>query len=253
MLGTIGLIAAMPQESGALLRYVKKWKRFRLGLFRAQGFKLSGWDCRLVTSGMGIRHASEAARVLVEMAAPQLLVSFGIAGAVEEDLKIGDVVMAEAVCQLDQGALNPPASLACLSAGAWEAAAQALAGRGARLFSGTAVTTRGSQIHKSQLGELVHPVLEMETAGIAQVAAGSGIPLIALRAISDGPCAPIPFNLGEIMDEDANLQTGKAVKAILRQPGIVLQIRRLMGNTRLAADNAAVALLAAMSQPAVVG
>ena len=55
----------------------------------------------------------------------------------------------------------------------------------------------------------MHPILEMETAGIAQVAAENGIPLLSIRAISDGPRAPIPFNLGEMMDEDANLRAGR--------------------------------------------
>ena len=51
----------------------------------------------LVTSGMGMRRASEAARELIKTNAPCLLISFGIAGAVEADLEIGDVVVAEAV------------------------------------------------------------------------------------------------------------------------------------------------------------
>ena len=37
---------------------------------------------KLVTSGMGTRRASQATRALVEMTAPELLISFGIAGAV---------------------------------------------------------------------------------------------------------------------------------------------------------------------------
>jgi hypothetical protein len=103
---------------------------------------------------------------------------------------------------------------------------------------------------EDQLGEMRHPVLEMETAGIATVAAEKGIPLLSLRAISDGPCAPIPFDLGEMMDEDANLQAGRLLKAIVRNPRIVFQSRRLMRNSKIAADNAAAALSAALSQPA---
>jgi hypothetical protein len=91
----------------------------------------------------------------------------------------------------------------------------------------------------------------METAGIAQVAAEKGIPLLSLRAISDGPRAPIPFNLGEMMDADANLHIGRMLKAAVRHPGIILQSRGLMRNSKVAADNAAIALVAALSQPAI--
>jgi hypothetical protein len=50
------------------------------------------------------------------------------------------------------------------------------------------------------------------------------------------------------MDEDANPQAGRILKAIFRHPGIVFQASRLIRNTRIAADNAAITLMAALSQ-----
>ena len=247
---SIGLIAAMTQESAALLHLVKDWKRIPIGGLPAYIFYLSGQTCLLVTSGMGVRRAGEAARTLLERNTPRLLISFGIAGAVQADLDIGDVVLSEAVCKLKQAVPGSLTPLAPWPAAAREVAIQALAKRGAHLFIGTAVTTGGSQVMESQLGELKHPILEMETAGIAQVAAEVGIPLLSLRAISDGPRAPIPFDLGEVMDEDANLRTGRLLKMIVRNPRIVLQSRRMMRNNRIAAYNAAIALVAALSQAA---
>jgi len=251
---SIGLIGAMTQESAALLRLVKDWKRIPIGGLPAYIFYLSGQTCLLVTSGMGVRRAAEAARTLLERNtppnAPRLLISFGIAGAVQADLDIGDVILPEAVCKLEQAVPGSLTPLAPWPAAAREAATQALAKRGAHLFIGTAVTTGGSHVMESQLGELKHPILEMETAGIAQVAAEVGIPFLSLRAISDGPRAPIPFDLGEVMDEDANLRTGRLLKMIVRNPWIVLQSRRMMRNNRIAADNAAIALVAALSQAA---
>jgi adenosylhomocysteine nucleosidase len=248
---TIGLVAAMVQERDALLRCVRGWKKIALGPFRGHRFELLGQICVLVTSGMGIRRAWEATRCLVEMATPQVLVSFGIAGAVEADLEIGDVVAAESVCLLDQGVPGPLLPLATWPAAAREAIVQALAKRDARLYAGTAVTTRGSQFEEYRPGEMAHPVLEMETAGIAQVAVENGIPLFSLRAISDGPRAPLPFDLGEMMDKDANLRVGKMLKFVVRHPGILLQSRQLIRNTRIATDNAAIALVAALSQPEI--
>jgi adenosylhomocysteine nucleosidase len=245
---TIGLIAAIPQESEALLRYIKGWKRIALGSFRSYRFELAGHSCLLVTSGMGVRRASAATRTLVEMSAPHILISFGIAGAVEADLQIGDVITVESVCRLEQGVPGTLLPLSSWSEAAQEAAAQALSGHGKRLLTGTAVTTTGSQIVEYLPGKMLHPILEMETAGIAEVAAEQGIALLSLRAISDGPCSPIPFDLGKIMNEDANLQVGRLLNAIARNPKIVFQFRQLRRNTRIAADNAAIALIAALSQ-----
>ena len=245
---TIGLIAAIPQESEALLRCITGWKRIALGSFRGYRFELAGHSCLLITSGMGVRRASAATRILVETSAPRILISFGIAGAVESDLQIGDVITIKSVCQLVQGVPGPLLPLSSWPEAAQEAAAQALSQRGARLLTGTAITTSGPQIVEYLPGKMLHPILEMETAGIAQVAAEKGVPLLSLRAISDGPCAPIPFDLGKIMDEDANLQVGRLLKAIARNPKIVFQSSRLVRNTRIASDNAAAALIAALSQ-----
>jgi hypothetical protein len=97
-----------------------------------------------------------------------------------------------------------------------------------------------------------NPVLEMETAGIAGVAVERDIPLLSLRAISDGPRAPIPFNLETMMDEQDNLRTGAILKTIFGHPRILPQLVRMERNTRQAADNAALALMAALSQPGPV-
>jgi adenosylhomocysteine nucleosidase len=243
---TIGLLAAMTQESDALLRRVTGWKRIPLGSLRACRFEHAGRVCILVTTGMGVRRAAEATRLLATEYKPRLLVSFGIAGAVEVDLEIGDVVAAEACCEPEAGAPGPLRPLGLWPPAALEAIAQALAARQARLFRGVAVTTRGAQATQGQLGGLTHPILEMETAGIARMAAEKGIPLLSLRAISDGPRAPIPFDLGDIMDDDANLQIGKLLKAVARRPGTLLQVGQLRRSTSLAAENAAIALAAAL-------
>jgi nucleoside phosphorylase len=242
----IGLIAAMQEESDALLRRVNKPERIKVGPYRGFRFELAGRTCILVTSGMGVRRAAEATRLLIAEHHPQLLISFGIAGAVEPDLEIGDVVAAESFCQLEAGVPGPRQPLAALPEAAREAVVRALAACNTHFFIGTAVTTSGTQLHHNDPNSLTHPILEMETAGIAQAAAGSNIPLLVLRAISDGPRAPIPFDLGEVMDADANMKIGVLLQAVIRNPKIILQSGQLMQNSRLAEENAAAAVIAAL-------
>lgn len=243
----IGLIAAMPRESDALLHLVGPWQRVALDSKSGYSFNISGQECVLVTSGMGIRRAHEATRCLVDAISPRVLISFGIAGAVEADLEIGDVVLPTAFLQLNKGTIGPVTLLAAWPGEAQEAAEKALASRGAHLFKGTVLTTVGSQISVDHLGGLEHPVLEMETAGIAGIALDRSIPLLSLRAISDGPRAPIPINVAEVMDENANLMAGKLLKVVLRNPRLLFQSRPIMRNSRVAADNAAISLVAALS------
>jgi adenosylhomocysteine nucleosidase len=249
---TIGLIAAMPQESAALLRYIKVWKQTTFGPFRGARFKLLDRNCLLVTSGMGLERAMDAIHTLLTGSSPHLLVSFGIAGAVNNDLNIGDVVVAGNTCLLNKDLPGHFQSLNSLSEAAWDAAAQVLQPDGARLVSGTAITTRGSQVVPEGLEEMPHPVLEMETAGIAQIAAEMGIPLLSIRSISDGPQSPIPFDLEAILDDKDNLRIGRLLTMVLRRPQIIFQSRQILQNTRKAADHAARALVAILNQPSPV-
>ena len=246
---TIGLIAAMPQESDALLRCIKGWKRIVLGPFRGARFRLMDRECLLATSGMGLKRAVDATRALLAGSSPQLLVSFGIAGAVNDDLNVGDVVVSGKTCLLDKGRPGKFQSLAALSEAAWKAANQILQPDSARLVPGIAITTRGSQVILQQLGEMTHPVLEMETAGIAQVAAEMGIPLLSIRSVSDGPQSPIPFDLEAILDEKDNLRIGKLFMLVLCRPQLIFKSRQMMQHSRKAADHAARALVAVLSQP----
>ncbi|HEX7599244.1 MAG TPA: hypothetical protein VF518_13590 [Polyangia bacterium] len=243
---TIGIIAAMTQESAAVLRMIKHWERAKLGPFQSRRFRVNEHDCQMLTSGMGIERAAEAAQMLVQASHPVLLVSVGVAGAVYADLAIGDVVAAGNTCLLEQDRLGPFQPLAHLSEAARQAVEQVLQSRGSHLFSGTAISTHGEQFIPEPGTASANPVLEMETMGIARVAAQHGIPLLSLRAISDGPGAPIPFDLAAMMDEEFNLRTGKLLRMLLGNPRLLPSLVRMGENTRLAAGNAAAALIAAL-------
>jgi adenosylhomocysteine nucleosidase len=249
---TIGLIAAMSLESDAFLRFIPKREAYALGPFRAVRFRLADRNCVLATSGMGVEHAADCTRRLVAAAHPQLLISFGIAGAVNADLNIGDVVVSNNHCIWRSGSPTPLLPLAPLSRPAREAAAQALLPEETKLTAGTAITTRGSQVTPEAVADLTGPILEMETAGIAQAAVEAGIPLLSIRAISDGPQAPIPLDLEAIMDEHYNLRIGKALGMILRNPLLIGQLRPMMQNSAKAARCCANAVVAVLSQPAAI-
>jgi len=209
-------------------------------------------DCLLATSGMGVKRAMESTRSLLAATNPHLLVSFGIAGAVKDDLHIGDVVVAGNNWLLDMSQLGESRTLSSLSEAAWNAAVQVLQPDAARLFAGTSITTRGSQVFMPPLEDMAHPILEMETAGIAQVAAEMGIPVVSVRSISDGPQAPIPFDLEAVLDEEANFRIGEMLRIVLRNPQFIFQSRKMMQNSKKAADHAARAVIAMLSQPSPV-
>jgi adenosylhomocysteine nucleosidase len=248
----VGLIAAMPQEIAPFLRRVGKYERFRLASFYAYRFRLFELDCVLVRCGVGFERAIAASRALIEATRPELLVSFGVAGAVRPGLRVGDVIVAaaEGTCLLDDPAVavaeDPFRSLAHMSPQAQQAVSAALLPRRAHFYTGTILTTRGSQVVPSLPAQVVYPVLDMETAGIAQVAAEYGLPLLGLRAISDSVDQPLPFNLDEMLDEQQNLHIGRIVGTIIRHPHMLAQSLRLSQNVNRASQNLAAALFEAL-------
>jgi adenosylhomocysteine nucleosidase len=245
---TIGLIAAMNQESEALIRLIKGWKRISLGQFKGFRFQCGARNCVLIVTGWGRKLAGEATRVLLDEASPRILISFGIAGSVHSDLQIGDVVISSKSYVLEDGLPGQTQKLAALSEPARKAVTEALLQEKASVFQGTTITTHGSQMPLKQEDEFPHPVLEMETTGIAKVAAEKGIPLVSIRSISDNPQAPIPIDLEAALDEDDNLLTSKLLMMIIRDPKIMFQSSRMVNNSRIAADNAALAVIAVLNE-----
>lgn len=246
---TVGLIAAMSMESHALLRLVKKPKRIKLGQFKGYHFCLPQWDCVLVECGWGMLRAEEAARILIKQIHPDLVLSHGIAGATEAELNIGDAVLAKDHFQLKEEKLEKKEASSTLSQAAQNAIKKSLERTEARLFIGSTITTRGSQLIPKTHKELAHPVLEMETAGVLKGIEGTGIPLVSLRTISDGPVAPIPFDLDAMVDSEYHMHMGKIILAILKRPAILAQALKMSKNSQLAADNAALAVMGVLSLP----
>ncbi len=250
MAGSIGLIAAMSQEIRPVLAHVGKWRRIRRAGFPVYQFRVVDENCILILSGIGGTRASRAAAALLEQERIRMLVSFGIAGAAESDLQIGDVVIAASSCTWDGSRASTPRTLAVPSPGTRNAIAEALVPYAAALYGGTAITTRGSQYVPTGSPPLTHPVLEMETAAVLQCAMDHDIPLYALRSISDNPQEPIPINLETWYDPGGNLVIGEAIRTIVSQPRLLKQLQRVSRNARSAEKTLAVALLAMLQHMA---
>jgi nucleoside phosphorylase len=242
----IGIISAMPVERRAILKHSLKFERSKLGQLSCFRFSLSGRNCILVESGIGIKRAMYATSTLIATYRPGLIVSCGIAGAAEDDLRIGDVVAADKTFVLDEKGAGIHFSLHPLSDMARISAGRALEKLGARLVSGTVITTRMSNAEQSLPAGTIHPVFDMETTGIAHAASEHGIAVMGLRAVSDGPSAPLSFDIGKMTDEDYNLYISKAARMVIRNPRLLLGTFRILRNARTAATNAAAALAAAL-------
>jgi adenosylhomocysteine nucleosidase len=242
--GKIGLIAAMPEETGALLRRVTAPERGKLCGFKACHFAIGTREVFLVESGMGPERAAAAARALIEATAPELVINFGFAGAVTAGLAVGDIVVAERILSWGNGSFQEQQGLDAGLAGRSIKIVEAeFRGKDFRLFPGTFITAAGI-IGKREVAGLLppgvaYPVLEMETAAVAQAAAEGNVPLIAIRAISDDAGEELGFSIDELTDREMNVSLGKVLVTVAKRPAIVPQLLRLARNSRLAGESLA--------------
>jgi adenosylhomocysteine nucleosidase len=247
----IGLVAAMRMEARPLLRRGGARSLPAVEGFPCLAFVLVGHDCRLVASGMGFLRASRAARALLSSWSPDLLVSFGIAGAPGNDLAVGDVVFAEKIALIGAGPDDHPGRGPWLpvrpSHAAQAAAAAALRPLGARLSAGIILTTPGTQGVPPAFSGSRNVVLEMETAAVAEAAAERGIPLLALRAVSDSASEPLPFDLEAVLDGGQDMRLGRIVAGLAAHPSRLPAALRAGRNAARAAENLAIAMIAALT------
>ena len=136
-------------------------------------------DAEVLQTGVGLARAAEAlARRLRRSPRPSLVVSSGFAGALTPDVPLHAWVTAEEVLRLSGGAARP----VMLAPGLLRVAVGA---RPCRVVSGEALL-RGAP------ATVAAPVAgDMESAALAEVAAGAGVPFLVLRLVTDTPAAPM--------------------------------------------------------------
>lgn len=167
----------------------------------------NGPDVELVCSGVGKVNAARCATELILGSRPGCIVSTGVAGAMDERLRTGDLVIA-AECAFhdiwlgdDDGWMTErfPSDGALLdkalkAAAVWESSdscsSEKQPRRGRRAFCG--LISSGDQFYlgpeeDARIRSLLPDVLacDMESAAIAQVCRHYGVPFISMRIISD--------------------------------------------------------------------
>jgi len=239
------LLAALPQEVRPFLRLSRA--RRRRGLpWPAWEFALGAVWGLLAVSGMGQKAAREAAARLIAPFRPQLLISLGFGGALSPDLHHGDLVLGEFFGRYDPvtrvldpmtPAPAPPRPLSELL--------RSLTTAGLAAFAGNLITTPWI-IRKGRDGGgligLPLPVLDLESAVLAELAVSAGLPFLGLRAITDAAAEEIPDFLAPAGEPDA-LGVLDALGWLAADPRRLVELVRLWRRSRLAANRLAAALM----------
>ena len=233
----IAIITAMPEESGAVLKGAKLCEKSLLSGRKRYHTLIDGHDVVLVEAGMGMLNAGWAATALA-VEQPDLMISAGFGGAVLPGLRVGDAVVAEQLLHWGGESFEE----AAVGFYGHTAVASTL-----NLFRGAFITCDVILDKKSLAQKLpagtANPIIEMESAAIARVAAAYGIPFLGVRTVSDPWDEELYFSIDEFCDDTMRIRPAKVLATILKRPRIIPQLIRLALNSRVAAASLANSML----------
>ncbi|PQO36046.1 hypothetical protein DTL21_08965 [Bremerella cremea] len=195
--------------------------------------KLADRVIGVVETGVGRKSAAAAARDVIDIVAPDWIISAGFAGGLIGDLKRGHVVMPNQVVDKEGNHVEIPLNLT---------AEQIEATPG--LAVGTLLTVDriiGDVAEKRSLGEQHSAVaVDMETLAIAQACQENEVKLISVRIISDAVDQPLPKDLEKMMSQKTTSgMIGAAAATIFNRPGSVKDMWNLNSMANKASDKLA--------------
>jgi len=197
-----------------------------------------------VIVGIGRQNAEKSAREFLNASSPEQVFTCGFAGALNPDLKIGDVVFEIGNQQGTEDESEPP------DVGCYEALVAAGA-KPAKFYCADRIATTVAE--KKALREHTGAdVVEMESAAIQAVCAARGIPCVTVRVISDTALEALPLDFNTLAKPDKSLDFGKMFLALAKSPGKIGALIELRKKTNFAAQQLA-AVLGNLNHTVVLG
>ncbi len=196
----IGLIGAMAIELKALMAQVEAPKETQIGLDTFVSGRLFGQDAVLAVCGPGKVNAALCAQSMILHFHPDWVLNLGVAGAGEQGVSIGDMVIATAAVQhdMDTSPIGDPVGLVSkinLVEIPCDAGLRARLAKAAEVLPEVRVhqgiiATGDQFINRGDVRAHIHDLfhskaVEMEGAAVAHACYVHGVPCGVLRSISD--------------------------------------------------------------------
>ena len=214
----IAIMGAMPEEIEPLLAKLDNVKETIYAANKYYEGSYNGQEVVVAYSKIGKVFATLTATMLVEKFGCDKLLFSGVAGAISNELNIGDLIIADGLSQhdLDITAFGHPFGYVpegevCIPTDITlrNIAKKVAEGKGLTLKEGIIAT--GDQFvanseRKEWIGDTFKAsALEMEGASVAVVCSALDIPFFILRAISDSADMDASFNFDEFLESSAKI------------------------------------------------
>jgi len=226
----IAVTFALPKESSEFLRRLRdKSHADRNGITTIRG-KIGDREVEVLHTGVGERVCRQRLGKFLEDQRFDLLISTGFAGALNDEMQVGDLLLSKNFSTVD---LNEKRS-----------SVSRLPIHMANLF--TAPTLSDSSDERTEIARTTGAAaVDMETEFIARACAAHGIPLLSLRVISDTPRELFPAPAHILFDiATQRIQLAKLVAFFLTHPNRVPRLIQFASRIAQARKTLADALVA---------
>ncbi len=229
---TIGIIGAMEEEITNILNDMNVIAvKNVLGLdFHLGSLNNSSHSIVLVRSGIGKVNAALCAQVLIDLFAVDAVINVGVAGAIDRNIRIGDIVISTDAVQhdFDTSALgDEPGVISRMDTSIFpadayliEVAKKVVSDIGFPVYEGRVAS--GDQFVsdpdvKERIAKLFNPACcEMEGAAIAHACYLNKVPFVIIRAISDNAEEGNDVNYERFFREAA-VTAGRIIKNMIAE------------------------------------
>jgi adenosylhomocysteine/aminodeoxyfutalosine nucleosidase len=214
----IAIMGAMPEEIEPIIDKLDNVETMLYGANKYYEGSYNGQEVVVAYSKIGKVFATLTATILIEKFGCDTLLFSGVAGAINDELQIGDLIIAESLCQhdLDITAFGHPFGYVpegevCITSDVTlrNVAKDVAKQKGLTLKEGVIAT--GDQFvadeeRKNWIGSTFDAdALEMEGASVAVVCNALNVPFFILRAISDSADMDASFNFDEFLESSAKI------------------------------------------------
>lgn len=201
MIEKIGIIGAMEEEVEALRARLQNPQKLQRASMDFYSGNLNGMEAVIVRSGIGKVNAGICTQILADVFQVDAVINTGIAGSLDADIDIGDVVISTDTVQHDMDAIGfgyepgiiprmetsyfraDPALVDKAREACQEAVPEIHVFTG-RIVSGDQFVS-DKEVKSRLISQFGGMCTEMEGAAIAQAAWLNHIPFVIIRAISD--------------------------------------------------------------------
>lgn len=228
----IGIVCALPLELAEFVRRCERVRTYTGGDFVFRGGRYDGIRIVVVESGAGQERARRAAQALIDAHHPQWVLSCGFAGAMDEALKVGDIVVADKLLCPSQPAIQLDFRMPADPNGAWRV--------GGLLTMPHIVRTVAEK--RSLAAEHGALAVDMETYAVAEFCREQHQKFFAVRVCSDDLSADLPPEVLSLLGATGSMRWGAVVGALWKRPGSAQDMLKLREQATVAAEKLAVFL-----------